>query len=130
MLGMQRKLCPDAKGLFIAGLVAAALFIFQSPSLQPALIILGGLLGAGLFRQESSESSLTPKQKPKHPVTALAVLLCFISAVVILSSLRPNTDEMTTVIGLAKQVDRLRRRPCRVALIRSRDGGQRRDEPR
>ena len=91
------------KGLFIAGLVAAALFIFQSPSLQPALIILGGLLGAGLFRQESSESSLTPKQKPKHPVTALAVLLCFISAVVILSSLRPNTDEMTTVIGLAKQ---------------------------
>ena len=103
VLGMQRKLCPDAKGLFIAGLVAAALFVFQSPSLQPALIILGGLLGAGLFRQESSESSLTPKQKPKHPVTALAGLLCFISAVVILSSLRPNTDEMTTVIGLAKQ---------------------------
>ena len=26
VLGMQRKLCPDAKGLFIAGLVAAALF--------------------------------------------------------------------------------------------------------
>ena len=47
-------------------LVAAALFVFQSPSLQPALIILGGLLGAGLFRQESSESSLTPKQKSKH----------------------------------------------------------------
>ena len=102
VLGMQRKLCPDAKGLFIAGLVAAALFVFQSPSLQPALITLGGFLDAGLFRQESSESSLTPRQKSKHPVTALAVLICFISAVVILSSLRPNTDEMTTVIGLAK----------------------------
>lgn len=102
VLGMQRKLCPDAKGMFIAGNVAAALFVFQSPSLQPALIILGGLLGMVFFRQDSLTPSVALKQKLKHPIGALTVLLCFIVAVVTLSSLHPRTDEMITAIGLAK----------------------------
>ena len=102
VLGMQKKLCPNAKGLFIAGLTAAVLIVFQAPSLQPVLIIVGGILGAVLFRQESLGASPASPQKLKHPIGALAVLLSFILGVAALLSLQPSTDEMTTAIGLAK----------------------------
>ena len=102
VLGMQRKLCPNAKGIFIALLVAAVLFLFQSPSLQPLLIIIGGIFGAVLFRQDSELAPQTSKQSLKHPIGALAILACFIMGVVVLSALQPSTDEMTTAIGLSK----------------------------
>ena len=102
VLGMQKKLCPDAKGIFIALCVAAVLFVFQSPSLQPLLIVAGGLLGMLFFRAESEALPETIPGHRKHPVGALAVLACFIVGVIILSAVHPSSDEMTTVIGLAK----------------------------
>ena len=102
VIGMQRKLCPNAKGIFIALLVAAILFAFQSPSIQPLLILIGGILGAGLFRKDVQTDILKSEQTLNHPIGALAILGVFILGVLILSSVQPNSDEMTTIFGLTK----------------------------
>ncbi len=103
VLGMQRKLCPNAKGIFIALLIAVILVVFQSPWLQPLLILLGGILGALLFRElgntTGEEVSVT---KVKHPVGALTVLVCFVAGVVALCSFQTSDNEMTMLAGLTK----------------------------
>lgn len=101
VFGMQKSLCPNAKGLSIAVLVAAILIIFQTPWLQPLLILLGGILGIVLFRTSIS-SEVEAKDKIKHPCASLAVLGFFVAAVVVISSVAFSNDEATMLAGLAK----------------------------
>ncbi|MFT6792032.1 MAG: chromate transporter [Rubritalea sp.] len=101
VLGMQKSLCPNAKGLSIAVLVAAILIIFQVPLLQPLLILLGGMLGIVLFRK-ITPSDNQAKDKLNHPWVSLVVLGCFVAAVVIISSVRFTDNEATMLAGLTK----------------------------
>lgn len=101
VLGMQKSLCPNAKGLSIAVLVAAILIIFQVPLLQPLLILLGGMLGILLFRK-ITPSDNQAKDKLNHPWVSLVVLGCFVAAVVIISSVRFSNNEATMLAGLTK----------------------------
>ena len=69
VLGMQQKLCSNAKGIFIALLVATILYVFQSPWLQPLLIVLGGMLGAMLFKEpEKIADDKVSEKQVKHPI--------------------------------------------------------------
>ena len=103
VIGMQRKLCPDVKGLSIALIVAAILIIFKAPWLQALLIILGGFLGVILFnKSEPANSSIKQDNRPKHPWASLVVLGSFIIAVVFLSTAKFSNDETKMVAGLAK----------------------------
>jgi len=101
VLGMQKSLCPNAKGLSIALLVAAILILFQTPWLQPLLILLGGILGIALFRNATS-SEVKIKDKVKHPWASLAVLGCFVAGVVVISTMKFSNNEETMLAGLAK----------------------------
>ena len=100
VLGMQQKLCPNIKGISIA-VIAAVMVVFKSPWIQPLLILLGGILGAILFRGED-EAKDTEKKKVKHPTGALAVLACFLIGVFALCSVHSNNNEVTMLTGLAK----------------------------
>lgn len=103
VLGMQRKLCPNAKGMFIALLVAIILIVFQSPWLQPLLILLGGVLGAVLFREVGNVADeKVIDNKVKHPVVALSVVAFFVAGVVVLCGLNTSSNGLTMLIGLAK----------------------------
>ncbi len=103
VIGMQRKLCPDVKGLSIALIVAAILIIFKAPWLQALLIILGGFLGVILFnKSEPANSSIKQDNRSKHPWASLVVLGSFIIAVVFLSTAKFSNDETKMVAGLAK----------------------------
>jgi chromate transporter len=101
VLGMQKSLCPNAKGLSIAALVSAILIIFQIPWLQPLLILLGGILGIVLFRNPTP-SEVEIKDKIKHPWVSLAVLGCFVAVVVVISSVSFSNKEATMLAGLTK----------------------------
>jgi len=101
VIGMQQKLCPNIKGISIALLVATILFIFKSPWLQPLLIVLGGVLGAVLFRKEKSVEPREDK-KIKQPIGALAVLACFVAGVVALCLVHSSNAQVTMLAGLAK----------------------------
>lgn len=99
VIGMQRQLCSEVKGISIALIVAGILIVFQLAWLQPLLILLGGILGMILFKSEMSE---TNDEKLNHPWWSLGVLGCFVVGVVFLSSVRFSSDEATMVAGLAK----------------------------
>ncbi|MGJ8658124.1 MAG: chromate efflux transporter [Akkermansiaceae bacterium] len=101
VLGMQRQLCSEAKGMFIGLLVAVILIVFMVPWLQPLLILLGGVLGVVLFKGDASANDGAGR-RIKHPWGSLVVLGCFLVGVVFLSSMRFTTDDATMVAGLAK----------------------------
>jgi chromate transporter len=101
VLGMQKKLCPEVKGLSIALLVAAILIFFEASWLQPLLILLGGVLGIILFR-ESTPNDKETNGRIKHPWASLTTLVCFVVAVVIISSMRFSENDTTMLAGLTK----------------------------
>ena len=103
VLGMQQKLCSNAKGIFIALLVATILYVFQSPWLQPLLIVLGGMLGAMLFKEpEKIADDKVSEKQVKHPIRPLAILVCFVVGVIALCSVQSNNNQVTMLTGLAK----------------------------
>ena len=101
VLGMQKKLCPELKGMFIAGIVAVLLIVFKAPWLQPLLILLGGVLGVILYNEGSSKADCK-KVEIKHPGVALFVLASFVIAMMFISLMSFSDDEPTMVTGLIK----------------------------
>ena len=101
VIGMQRKLCSEVKGISIALLVALILIVSQLAWLQPLMIVLGGVLGMMLFRGEVSVAE-EKGVKIKHPWLSLIVLGCFVAGVVVLSTIRFTSHEATMVGGIAK----------------------------
>ena len=102
VLGMQQKLCPNLKGICIAVIAAVLMIVFRAPWIQPLLIVLGGILGALLFRRGEGQNTDPEKKKLKHPVGALIVLSCFLIGVFTLCSVNTSHNEVTMLTGLAK----------------------------
>jgi len=100
VLGMQKSICPDVKGLSIAALVVLVLVVFHEAWLQPLLILLGGVMGVVMFQEKASQNE--QKRKVKHPWVSLSVLLMFVSCVILLSSVQFVHKESVMLAGLAK----------------------------
>lgn len=101
VVGMQKSLCPDTKGMSIALLVAVILTIFHAPWLQPLLILLGGIMGMLMFKHSMPQSGEKNK-KIKHPVSCLVVLGCFVAGVIVISSMKFSNDGEIMLAGLTK----------------------------
>lgn len=100
VLGMQKTLCPNIRGITIALIVAVILIIFGIPWVQPLLIVLGGVLGVILFKEKIARVEST--NAVSHPLLSLLILGCFILGVVFLSSRQFVDDDAVMVAGLAK----------------------------
>ncbi len=101
VVGMQRKLCPDVKGVLIGLVVCSVMVVFEFGWLQPLLILLGGVLGICWFRKVGGEHSESVGVV-KHPVISLVVLCGFVIVVMTLCLMSFSGCEVLMLGGLFK----------------------------